>query len=151
MECGCHLGGWCVASDLDTLTIVRRVYFLSGCDHATGLCCRIPSITQGRRLKQRSSHYTTVCCTGWTSEVLLMGSLLLCLLVLLAARSRSGIYAYGHVYVALLSKALYSVGWHSPTLTHAHTDGGVNHAGRQPAGQEQVKLVIQKHFVPDRS
>ena len=36
------------------------------------------------------------------------------------------------IYIALLSKALYNIHPH-----HSHTDGGVKHAGRQPACQEQ--------------
>ena len=47
---------------------------------------------------------------------------------------------------ALLSKALYSVDWHSPiSFTHSHIDSRVNHTGRQPAGQEQSGWGVLRH------
>ena len=43
------------------------------------------------------------------------------------------------IYIALLSKALCNVAF-THSCTHSHTDGGVSHARRQPARQEQLGL-----------
>jgi len=40
------------------------------------------------------------------------------------------------IYIALLSKVLYSI----TTFTHSYTDGGFNHARKQPTHQEQLGL-----------
>ena len=43
------------------------------------------------------------------------------------------------IYIALLSKALYSL---CLTFTHSHTVGRGNHAGLQPAQREQLELGV---------
>ena len=45
-----------------------------------------------------------------------------------------------HIYIQGISLTLLTKATYNHSFTHSHTDGGVNHAGRQPARQERSGL-----------